>query len=72
MLDVALGQGEVAQLAAARARIGVDPLQLLDLAEEVSFVQSARLLVVEPGPAYGAKLVAVVRRAEQRAPQPVV
>jgi len=72
MLDVALGQGEVAQLAAARARIGVDPLQLLDLAEEVSFVQSARLLVVEPGPAYGAKLAAVVRRAEQRAPQPVV
>lgn len=72
MLDVALGQGEAAQLAAARARIGVDPMQLLDLADEVSFVQSARLLVVEPGPAYGAKLAAVVRRAEQRTPQPVV
>ena len=71
MLDVALGQGDAAQLAAARARIGVDPMQLLDLADEVSFVQSARLLVVEPGPAYGAKLAAVVRRAEQRVPQPV-
>jgi hypothetical protein len=72
MLDVALGQGEAAQLAAARARIGVDPMQLLDLADEVAFVQSARLLVVQPGPAYGAKLAAVVRRAEQLAPPPPV
>jgi hypothetical protein len=68
LLDLALGQGEPAALAAARQQVGADPLLLVALAEEVAFVQSARLLVAAPGPAFAGKLADVIRQAEQRLP----
>lgn len=70
-LDVALGQGSPAELAAARARMDVDPLALLAVAEDVAFVQELRALRVEAGPIYGVALNDLCRRAAERVQRPV-
>lgn len=69
LLDLALGQGDPSELAAARAAVERDAGLLIALAEEVAFVQSARLLAVTPGPMYAGKLADVLRQAEQRLPR---
>lgn len=69
LLDLALGQGDPSELAAARTAVARDTGLLIALAEEVAFVQSARLLAVAPGPTYAGKLADVVRQAEQRVPR---
>lgn len=68
--DVALGQGEPAALASARARLTEDPLLLLEVADAVAFVQDLRALRTEPGPAYARKLAAVTQRAAERVATP--
>lgn len=70
LLDLALGQGDAAELSAARIAVERDTGLLIALAEEVAFVQSARLLAVSPGPTYAGKLSDVLRQAEQRLPPP--
>lgn len=70
LVDVVLGQGDAAAVAAARARWLADPEGLIAYAEEVAFVQSVRLLACEPGPLYGGKLADVLRQAQVRQPAP--
>lgn len=69
-IDVALGQGEPAELAAARARMDRDPLALLAVAEEVAFVQGVRALRIDAGPTYGIALNELCRRAAERVAPP--
>lgn len=65
-LDLALGQGHPDALAAARARMAMDPAALLAVADEVAFVQDLRLLRIEAGPHFAGKMAHVLREAERR------
>jgi hypothetical protein len=70
LLELALGCGEASALASARMVVHGDPALVIAYAEELAFVQSARLLVCDAGPVYDRKLADVVRQAELRLPPP--
>ncbi|MFN9758709.1 MAG: hypothetical protein ACK58X_20110, partial [Planctomycetota bacterium] len=70
LLELALGCGEASALASARMVVHGDPALVIAYAEELAFVQSARLLVCDAGPGYDRKLADVVRQAELRLPPP--
>lgn len=64
-LELVLGEGTVAERDAAQARLDVDPEAVLEVAEAVAFVEHWRGLVTTPGPTYGARLLALLQRAER-------
>jgi hypothetical protein len=65
-LDVLLGQGEPAELAAFRARMARDPAAMLAMAETVDWVDTLRSVRCTPSPMFAARLHDVVQRAERR------
>ncbi|MFM1873799.1 MAG: hypothetical protein RL398_3221, partial [Planctomycetota bacterium] len=69
--EVAIGACDAQARDAFHRRATVDPLCMLELADEVQFVAELRELRVETGFRYDHKLRQVVRRAERRVATPV-
>ena len=65
-VDLLLGQGSFAEMAAMRERIASDPMLALELADTVAVVEQLRQLRTEPSPEFAGKLAHVIVRADRR------
>lgn len=65
-----LGPEHAGSLAALRARLQLDPLLAIEVAETRDLIERCRGLTVTPSPAFAGRLYDVVQRASLRAPRP--